>query len=105
MLTLVKELPASELPTHSVLAQRMLDRIGVKMKELFPDNKRLIEQFEAGCYTRCVFILNDLVTNFKLQRQYSPRTRKDREQLFHDLNKWNNNYAQYLNPPSPSKAG
>lgn len=96
MLTLVKEQKASDIPTHFTLALRMRDRIGKKIKELFPDNTDLNEHFEKECYTRCLYALHDIVSNHKEHRKLSHKTRKERELLFSEMNTWVNKHSHHL---------
>lgn len=96
MLTLVHEQKASDIPTHYTLALRMRDRLGNKIKELFPDNKQLSDHFDAGCYARCLYALHDIVTNFKEHRKLSHHTRKARETLFAEMNTWVNKHSHHL---------
>lgn len=103
MQTIVKDRIHSNLPTHSMLAQRMLDRIGSRLKTHFCENKKLIEYFESANYDRCIHTLNEIVADFKAHRRFSPKTRKEHHQLLQDLSVWNKKFAQYLNPAAEHK--
>lgn len=96
MLTVVNDQNHSNIPTHSMLAQRMLDRIEQKIRLLFHDQKKLIEDFEAGHYTRCLATLNEIINDFKGHRRLSTKTRKEREELFKELHSWITKHSRHI---------
>lgn len=97
MLSVARDQKA-DMPTHSMITQRMLGRIEENIKKLFPENTELLEQFDAGHYARCTEILQVIVTNFKVHRQLNSKTRAERERVYQDLKGWYTKYARHLRP-------